>query len=155
MPRKLRVQHLAGGSGARRIGDLAGWRGTDGTILPRRCRQGASRIIRGNGNPSGVAGFWGAGPKEELLEMIGLRLGEHHGGAERWESDEQKAERLVLEELRQQGWTEQDLEERRNTDATYLRMATRSRSETVMTLDWIADRCHIGCRHTVANCLKG
>jgi hypothetical protein len=26
---------------------------------------------------------------------------------------------------------------------------------TVMTLDWIAERLQMGCRHTLANCLKG
>jgi len=25
----------------------------------------------------------------------------------------------------------------------------------VMTLDWIAERLQMGCRHTLANCLKG
>jgi len=29
------------------------------------------------------------------------------------------------------------------------------RGQTVMTLDWIAQRLQMGCRHTVANCLKG
>jgi hypothetical protein len=32
--------------------------------------------------------------------------------------------------------------------------AARLRAETVMTLDWIAERLQMGCRHTVANCLK-
>jgi hypothetical protein len=26
--------------------------------------------------------------------------------------------------------------------------------ETVMALDWIAERLHMGCRHTLANCFK-
>src|SRR5439155_9083765 len=57
--------------------------------------------------------FGGAATKEELLERMGREMGEHHGGEERQETDEQKAHRLVLEELRKRGWTEQRSEERR------------------------------------------
>ena len=28
------------------------------------------------------------------------------------------------------------------------------RQDTVMTLDWIAKRMEMGCRHTLGNCLK-
>ena len=82
-------------------------------------------------------------------------MGEHHGGEEKRETDEQKALRLVKEELRKRRWTERDLEQRRKTDAGKVKMAMRLRGETVMTLDWIAQRLQMGCRHTVANCLKG
>jgi len=96
----------------------------------------------------------GVSLKEQLLELMGGAMREHHGGAEKRETDEQKAERLVLEELAKRGWAEQDLEERRKTDAVKLKMAARLRRETVMTLDWIAERLQMGCRHTVANGLK-
>ena len=65
-----------------------------------------------------------------------------------------KAEGMVVEELNKRGWTEQELKERRKTDAVKVQMARRLRDETVMTLDWIAQRLEMGCRHTVANCLK-
>ncbi|MBE0544578.1 MAG: hypothetical protein IH623_24835 [Verrucomicrobia bacterium] len=58
-------------------------------------------------------------------------------------------------ELRQRRWTEQDLGRRRKPDAPKVKLAARLRAETVMTLDWIAERLRMGCRHTVANCLKG
>jgi putative transposase len=93
--------------------------------------------------------------KEELLEMMAPGMGAHHGGEEKQETDEQKAHRLVLEELSKRRWTEKDLEKRRKTDAVKVKMAARLRGETVMTLDWIAERLRRGCRHTVANCLKG
>ena len=99
--------------------------------------------------------FGGAATKEELLERMGREMGEHHVGEERQETDEQKAHRLVLEELRKRGWTEQDLEQRRKTDGAKVKIAARLRGQTVMTLDWIAERLRMGCRHTVANCLKG
>jgi len=97
----------------------------------------------------------GAQLREQVLEMMGCGMGAHHGGEEKQEADEQKAQRLVLEELEKRGWTEQDLKQRRKTDALKVKMAARLRSETVMTLDWIARRLQMGCRHTVANCLKG
>src|ERR1017187_3800662 len=97
----------------------------------------------------------GAQLREQVLEMMGCGMGAHHGGEEKQEADEQKAQRLVLEELEKRGWTEQDLKQRRKTDALKVKMAARLRSETVMTLNWIARRLQMGCRHTVANCLKG
>jgi pyruvoyl-dependent arginine decarboxylase (PvlArgDC) len=87
--------------------------------------------------------------------MMGGEMGEHHGGEEKQETDEQKAQRLVREELAKRRWTEQDLKQCRKTDARKVKMAARLRRETVMTLDWIARRLQMGCRHTLANCLKG
>jgi REP element-mobilizing transposase RayT len=97
----------------------------------------------------------GAQLREQVLEMMGCGMGKQHGGEEKRETDEQKAQRLVLEELQKRGWTEQDLKERCKTDVVKVKMAARLRSETVMTLDWIARHLQMGCRHTVANCLKG
>jgi putative transposase len=93
--------------------------------------------------------------KAQLLGRMSGEMGAHHGGEERQETDEQTAQRLVGEELRRRKWTEVDLATRRKTDATKVKIAARLRGETVMTLDWIAERLRMGCRHTVANCLKG
>jgi hypothetical protein len=91
----------------------------------------------------------GAQLREQVLEMMGVEMGEHHGGKEKQETDEQKAQRLVLEELAKRGWTEQDLKQCRKTDARKVKMAARLRRETVMTLDWIARRLQMGCRHGI------
>jgi REP element-mobilizing transposase RayT len=100
--------------------------------------------------------FFGADQlKERLLERMGSTMGKHHGGEEKRETDERKAERLIAEELRKRRWKESDLSERRKTDESKVKMALRLRKETVMTMDWIAARLQMGCRHTVANCLKG
>jgi len=99
--------------------------------------------------------FLGSGQlKEQLLERMECAMGKHHGGVEKQETDEQKAERLVAGELKKRGWTEEDLEGRRKTDAVKVKLAARLRAESVMTMDWIAQRLRMGCRHTVANCLK-
>src|SRR6266699_2164748 len=99
--------------------------------------------------------FLGSGQlKEQLLERMGRAMGKHRGGVEKQETDEQKAERLVVGQLKKRGWTEQDLETRRKTDTVKVKLAARLRAESVMTMDWIAQRLRMGCRHTVANCLK-
>jgi hypothetical protein len=99
--------------------------------------------------------FLGGGQlKEQLLERMGRAMGSHHGGVEKQETDEQKAERLVVGELKKRRWTEEDLERRRKTDAAKVKLAACLRAESVMTMDWIAQRLRMGCRHTVANCLK-
>ena len=61
---------------------------------------------------------------------------------------------MVVAELRQRRWTEADLGKRRKTDAIKVKMAARLRVETVRTRDGIAGRLQMGCRHTVAHCLK-
>ena len=91
----------------------------------------------------------GAQLREQVLEMMGGEMGEHHGGKEKQETDEQKAQRLVREELAKRRWTEQDLKRCRKTDAHKVKMAARLRRETVMTLDWIARRLQMGCRHGI------
>ena len=99
--------------------------------------------------------FLGSGQlKEQLLERMGCAMGKHHGGEEKQETDEQKAERLLVRELTKRGWTEQELERRPKTDGVKVKIAARLRAESVMTMDWIAQRLRMGCRHTVANCLK-
>ena len=92
--------------------------------------------------------------KEQLLEQMGRGVGGHHGGEAKRETVEQKAESIVVAELRKRRWTEGELANRRKTDAAKVKIARRLRGETVMTLDWIAQRLQMGCRHTLANCLK-
>ena len=96
----------------------------------------------------------GAELKERLLEQMGRGMGAHHGGEEKRETDEQKAERIVTAELKARRWGELELRRHRKTDTRKVAIAQRLRRETVMTLDWIAQRLQMGCRHTLANCLK-
>ena len=60
---------------------------------------------------------------EQLLEMMTPGMGGHHGGEQERERDEQKARRLVLEELRKRRSREHDLRKRGKTDATKVEMA--------------------------------
>lgn len=98
---------------------------------------------------------WGAkGFREELLERIGEKQGAQHHGEELRESDEQKAERLIAEMLREAGWTERELRERRKGDKKKAGMAKHLRKETTMTWNWIAKRLAMGHWRTAANAVR-
>jgi putative transposase len=148
-PGWLRVDRLLGELGIGRD-NAAGRRQWAQAMEERRGKDWSSEW-------QGVRRGWflgGAQWKESVLERMAGGLGKHHGGEERRETEEQKAQRLVAAELRQRRWTEADLGRRRKTDVEKVKVAQRLRRETVMTLDWIAERLQMGCRHTLANCLK-
>ena len=92
--------------------------------------------------------------KQELLAQASERVGAQHYGAQRQESGEAKAERLVREELAKLGWQEADLAERRKGDPGKVRIARRLRQETTMTLAWIARRLQMGVWTHVSNLLR-
>ena len=146
----LRVDRVLGELGIRRD-DAAGRRQFAEAVEERRGKDepGEWKAVR--------RGWFlgGSQVKEQVLELMGIGLGQHHGGEAKRETDEQQAQRVVAEELQKRRWTEQELQQRRKTDAEKGKIAARVRGETVMTLDWIAARLQMGCRHTVANCLKG
>jgi hypothetical protein len=90
----------------------------------------------------------GAEPfRRELLGRMTERLGAEHYGVERAETEAEKAERIIAEELQRLGWTERTLPERAKGDAKKVRMAQRLRAETVQTVAWIAARLHLGSRN--------
>ena len=67
-----------------------------------------------------------------------------HYGQERQESDVEKAERVVREELKWRRWTEEALARRAKRDAGKLKIAARLRAETAVTVKWIAARLQLG-----------
>jgi hypothetical protein len=77
--------------------------------------------------------------KQELLAQASERV-----GAQRQESGEVKAERLVLEELAA----------RRKGEPGKVRIARRRRRETTMTLAWISNRLQMGSGTHVSNLLR-
>jgi len=92
--------------------------------------------------------------KRALLEDMKGGFGVNHEGEERWESALQHAEGLVAVELKRLGWQDGELERRRKSDAHKVRIARRLRSETTMSLKWIAQRLRMGSVSMVAHCLK-
>lgn len=93
--------------------------------------------------------------RRELLGQMAERVGPSHYGAERQESGEEKAERIVVEELKRRRWTEVTLISRRKGDSEKVKIAVRLRRETIMTLKWIAQRLRMGSWTHVSNCLAG
>ena len=86
--------------------------------------------------------------KKELLGRMSERMGPEHFGEERAETQAEKAERVVSEELRGHGWTEATLAQRAKGDAEKVKLAVRLRKETLVTVSWIAERLRMG---SVAN----
>jgi hypothetical protein len=82
------------------------------------------------------------------------RAGASHYGEELRESAEEKAERIVVRELKRLGWAEADLESRRKGDPGKVRLARQLRQETTMTLKWIAERLKMGTWTHVSNRLS-
>jgi hypothetical protein len=91
--------------------------------------------------------------RKELLLQMAERVGESHCGAERQESGEEKAGRIVGEELKRRRWTESSLTGRRKGDPEKVKIALRLRRESTMTLKWIAQRLQMGSWTNVSNCL--
>lgn len=103
-----------------------------------------ARLVRRKWNvPEGVAG-----PDE------GGTAGERYGKEIR-ESSEEKAGRLVRQELKRIGWKEADLEKARKGAPKKVKIALRLRQETTMTLAWIARRLHMGTKTSSYICFTG
>jgi REP element-mobilizing transposase RayT len=92
--------------------------------------------------------------RRELLAAVHTRATESHHAAPRRETTEEKARRLLDEELDKLGWTEADLAGRAKGDAQKVRLAQRLRAETTIPLKWIARALHMGTWTYVANRLQ-
>jgi len=92
--------------------------------------------------------------RQELLAQVSERRGAHHYGAELRQSEEEKAQRIVREELKRRRWTEEVLDHRAKTDQTKISIALRLRQETTMTMAWIARRLRMGSLNTLKNALR-
>jgi REP element-mobilizing transposase RayT len=82
--------------------------------------------------------------KQQMLEQMEGKLGEHHSGELRQEMAEAKAGRIMVEELARLGWTAAELAERRKSDPDKLAIAARLRRETTLSLRAISARVLLG-----------
>jgi len=82
--------------------------------------------------------------RKELLELAGQKVGPNHYGSERRQTGEQKAERIVQEELKGLQCSEREVLERRKGDKTKVAIARRLRKESTMSYKWIAERLQMG-----------
>jgi len=84
--------------------------------------------------------------RKELLALMSNQIGAEHYGPERAETDTEKAERIIQAELKRRRWKEQELAARPKGDPGKVKVALRLRAETVQTVEWIANRLHMGSR---------
>ena len=82
--------------------------------------------------------------KEQMLELMEGKLGESHSGELHRETAEQRANRIIAEELARRGWPESELATRRRSGPGKLAIPARLRSETTLPIKWIAARVQIG-----------
>jgi putative transposase len=92
--------------------------------------------------------------RAELIEAMTHRMGVNHGGSERRETAEAKAESIVGEELARLGWGDGQLEELAKRDPKKIALARRLRTETTMSWGWIATRLGMGTAGYAASCLR-
>jgi REP element-mobilizing transposase RayT len=145
-PLWLRVDRLFGEWGIPKD-SVAGREQFAGLIEARRRAEGT-----GEYQPEG----WCLGSEEfqqELLAQVSQLASPKHAGEEIRQSALAKANRITQEELNSLGWTLQDLRGRRKSDPQKVRIATRLRAETTMTLEWIAEHLYMGAPTHVASLL--
>jgi REP element-mobilizing transposase RayT len=97
----------------------------------------------------GIRGGWCLGTEAfrgELLAQMSERVGAEHYGGERGETQEKAAERIIAEELQRRRWGEEELKRRRKGDGEKVKIAQRLRLETMMTVEWVAERLSLGSR---------
>ena len=87
--------------------------------------------------------------RKELLAQMAEQAGASHYGEELRECAEEKAQRIVAEEMKRLGWKEDEVQRRRKGYPKNVQIARRLRGET--TLKWIADRLRMGTWTHVTN----
>ena len=121
-----------------------------GAVEPRRAQEDGDEFKRiRRGGCLGDATF-----RKELLESAHTRATESHPAETRRETAEEKARRILQEELDKLGWMGAELSRRAKGDARKIRIARRLRTETSVTLKWIATELHLGTWTHVANRLQ-
>ena len=78
-------------------------------------------------------------------------MGAEHYGEERRETAVERAERILCEELRRRRWKEADLANKAKGDVGKVKIASRLREETLVTVNWIAARLRMGTAGYVNN----
>jgi putative transposase len=142
----LRVDRLLGEHGVQRD-DLRG-------RLEFARRMESQRKEPGPAGVKSVRRGWKLGAEDflaHLLDRMEGNLGENHHARERNETEKGKAERIVMEELKDRGLRGRDLSLLRKGDMAKVEIAQRLRKETTASLKWIANRLEMGTWTNVSN----
>jgi putative transposase len=108
---------------------------------------GAQQIRRG----------WSFGAEDfiaRLLDRMPSSVSEHHHARERNQTDEQKAEAIIRAGLKELRWRKTELVARRKSDPHKVALARKLRSQTTMSLKWIARRLEMGSWTHVSNLVR-
>ncbi len=100
---------------------------------------------------------WCLGSKQfraDLLKYVEEQKGKWHYGKELRESAEAKAERLIAEAGRSEGLTRERLQRWRKGHPAKVRLALKLRTQTTVTIGWIAERLQMGTRAHLAHLLS-
>jgi REP element-mobilizing transposase RayT len=157
-PRWLRVDRLLGELGIPQDSD-AGREQLEQYLERRRAQEDGEEF-------KAIRRGWCLGDetfRKELLENASQRATESHHAHTRRETTEDKAQRLLTEELARLGWERTELARRkwdgktlaarRKGDVGKVTIAERLRRETTMTLAWIAERLQMGTKTHLAHLL--
>ncbi|MGI8437499.1 MAG: hypothetical protein ACR2NX_11435 [Chthoniobacterales bacterium] len=90
---------------------------------------------------------WRVGAEDFLDRLLGKwegKMGEHHGGRERSETEIERARRLIGSELARAGCSVEQLAKERKGAAVKVEIARRLREETTVPLKWIAAELRMG-----------
>jgi REP element-mobilizing transposase RayT len=145
----LRVERLMGEKGIAR--DNAAGRAEFARQMERR------RGEEGGADYGAIRRGWCLGSEEfrqDLLAAAADGVGANHYGTERFETSQEKARRILAQELKRLGWEEKELRSRRKGDSEKVRLARRLRAETTMTLAWVAEQLKMGRWGYVSQLLK-
>lgn len=144
------------------IEDRPGWIATERVVAERpkgrklEARLENLRSDKGQPQFDSIRSQWCYGEEEfrlGLLRRIGARGSSSYYGAELREAAIAKAEAIVNSTLGSLNWDERELRARPKGDPEKLTLAERLRAETIVTLDWIAERLHMGARSYLAHLL--
>jgi REP element-mobilizing transposase RayT len=148
-PRWLRVDRMLGVLGIAKD-SAAGRKQLEQYLEGRRAQENGEEL-------KAIRRGWCLGDetfRQELLNQAHRRVGENHHVEIRRETAEEKARRILSEELDKLDWTESDLAGRAKDDARKVRIAQRLRAETSVTLKWIAQHLRMGTWTHVADRLQ-
>jgi hypothetical protein len=115
------------------------------------------RRVEPNDPSAQIRRGWSFGVEDfiaRLLDRMPGSVSEHHQARERNQTDERKAEAIILARLKELGWGKTEVVARRKSDPHKIALARDLRSQTTMSLKWIARRLEMGSWTHVSNLLR-
>jgi REP-associated tyrosine transposase len=141
----------------RLLGEHGLMKDSRGTRLEFARRMEQRRTEPNDPSAQAIRRGWSFGAQDfiaRLLDRMPGSVSEHHHARERSETDEQRAEAIILARLKKLGWRKTDLGTRRKSDPKKVALARVLRSQTTMSLKWIARRLEMGSWTHVSNLLR-